>query len=200
LVTIWSGRLTSHLAKRSSQGQEDPRYVEMAKKWKGDLWTRAYWSIFITQGLLIWLIGLPLVLNAGILHDQWAWLTNLAIIIWFAGFIFESVADNQLSRFRSDAANKGKNMDHGLWRYSRHPNYFGELVQWWAIGLLALQVAWGWIGLVGPLLLTILIVFVSGIPPIEKKRKDNAEYQAYKKRTSVLIPLPPRTVQTKERK
>jgi steroid 5-alpha reductase family enzyme len=121
-----------------------------------------------------------------------AWLTWLGAGLWLVGFVVESVADRQLAAFIKDKSNKGKVLDTGLWRYSRHPNYFGELLQWWAIGLIAAQTAYGWIGFAGPLLLTILIVFVSGIPPIENRRRDNPAYQDYKRRTSRLVPLPRR--------
>src|SRR5207253_1508482 len=98
----------------------------------------------------------------------------------------------QLRVFLADTTNKGKVMDQGLWKYSRHPNYFGELLQWWAIALIALQVHGGWFGLLGPLTLTVLIVFVSGIPPIENRKKSDPAYAAYMHRTSPLILWPPK--------
>jgi steroid 5-alpha reductase family enzyme len=136
---------------------------------------------------------LPITTAAGSIVPDRVWLTSTGVVFWTFGFIFESIADRQLARFVGNKANKGKVLSTGLWRFSRHPNYFGELVQWWAIGIIALQTAHGWIGLLGPALLTFLIVFVSGIPPIENRRKDNAAYQAYKKRTSPLIPQIPRS-------
>jgi steroid 5-alpha reductase family enzyme len=114
-------------------------------------------------------------------------LSVLGTALWFAGFTIESLADRQLRKFLANPDNKGKVMDQGLWRYSRHPNYFGELTQWWAIGLIALQVHNGWIGLLGPLTLTVLIVFISGIPPIERRKKSDPEYAAYMRRTSPLV-------------
>ncbi len=188
LVTVWSARLTRHIASRSRKAGDDPRYVAMAEKWKGNIWLRAYLALFLTQGFLIWLISLPIVLAAGIQLTGWAWLTVFGAVIWAVGFAVESISDRQLAAFLAKKPAKGSVLSDGLWRYSRHPNYFGELVQWWGIGIIALQVSYGWIGLFGPLLLTVLIVFVSGIPPIEKRRKDNAAYQEYKKHTSSLIP------------
>lgn len=192
LITIWSARLTAHLAKRTLTKGEDPRYVELAKKWQGSKWLRAYFSIFLLQGLLVWVVSLPTVFAAGTLHTGLSWLTGLGAALWLVGFSIETVADRQLANFLANKSNKGKTMQSGLWHYSRHPNFFGELTQWWAIGLIAVQAQHGWLGLVGPLALSILIVFVSGIPSIEKRRADNAEYQAYKRRTSPLLPLPPR--------
>lgn len=192
LVTMWSARLTWHIASRSAKRSEDPRYKELSRKWRGNFWLRAYGSIFLAQGALVWMVSLPVVMAAGRPLDGLGWLLPVAAVVWLAGFVCETLADRQLAAFVARADNKGKVLDTGLWRYSRHPNYFGELVQWWAIGLIALQAAFGWIGLAGPLLLTILIVFISGVPPIEKRRRDNRAYQEYARRTSVLVPWPPK--------
>jgi steroid 5-alpha reductase family enzyme len=190
LITIWSARLTAHLAKRTLTKPEDPRYVELAKKWKGSKWPRAYFSIYLLQGLFVWVVSLPAVFAATKHGPVNGWAV-LGVLLWLAGFACEALADRQLAAFLQ--THKGKNMESGLWRYSRHPNYFGELLQWWAIGLIAVQTLHGWYGLIGPLALSILIIFVSGIPPIEKRRQGNADYEAYKQRTSQLIPLPPRS-------
>lgn len=190
LVTVWSVRLTMHIVKRNHGKDEDPRYKALSDKWKGNFWIRAYVSIFLTQGLLAWAVSVPVVMAAGVSLDALEWLLPLGVALWAVGFVCESVADSQLGRFIKEKSNKGQVLDTGLWRYSRHPNYFGELLQWWSIGLIAAQAAWGWIGFLGSLLLTVLIVFVSGIPPIERRRKDNQAYQDYAKHTSKLIPLP----------
>lgn len=187
LVALWGGRLFWHLLKRSSSGQEDPRYVKMASKWK-NVWLRAYFSIFMTQGLLIALVGLPIIFASGEVIRQYAWLFTAGYFVWVAGFYIEYKADKQLAAFKRDPANKGKLLNVGLWRYSRHPNYFGELLQWWGIGLIALQTSWGWIGLFGPLLLTILIRYVSGVPTVEKPKADNPAYRRYQQQTSPIIP------------
>ncbi len=192
LVTVWSARLTLHISRRSRKADDDPRYVEMAKKWRKNYWLQAYMSVFLLQGFLIWVISLPIVMAAGTRLVGYGWLVALGVAVWIAGFVTESLADRQLAAFISDKSNKGKVLMTGLWRYSRHPNYFGELVMWWGIGVIALQASFGWIGLLGPLTLSIFIIFISGIPPIEKRRKDNHDYQAYRKHTSALIPLPPR--------
>lgn len=191
LVSIWGVRLANHIGKRAMRKGEDPRYIEMAKKWKGNVWSRAYVSIFLLQGALIWIISLPIVMAAGSPINGLGWLTVLGAIIWLKGFVIESVADRQLATFLQ-TKNHPKLLTTGLWRYSRHPNYFGEITQWWGIGVIALQTTGGWVGLAGPLLLTVLIVFVSGIPPIERKKANDPEFQAYKKRTSALIPWPPK--------
>ncbi len=191
LVGVWGLRLSYHIWRRNRGRDDDRRYRELSRQWRGNFWLRAYFSVFLLQGGLVWLVSLPVVLAAGKQLAGWGWLPAAAAVIWLAGFATEAAADYQLSGFLK-SENRPKVMQTGLWRYSRHPNYFGELTQWWAIGLIALQTDYGWVGLAGPLGLSLLIIFVSGIPPIEQHRQKDPEYQAYQKRTSPLIPLPPR--------
>jgi steroid 5-alpha reductase family enzyme len=141
--------------------------------------------------LLIGIIGLPIMAATGQVLDGWAWLTYAGAAIWIAGFITETIADRQLGAYIR-LSKRPKVLQTGLWRYSRHPNYFGEVVQWWGIAVIALQASYGWIGLIGPAVLTLLILFVSGIPPIEKRRAKDAAYRTYQKQTSAFIPLPPK--------
>jgi steroid 5-alpha reductase family enzyme len=110
------------------------------------------------------------------------------VAVWVAGFTIETLADKQLRQFISNPANKGHLMTRGLWRYSRHPNYFGELTMWWGLGIIALGVPNGLIGLLGPALISHLIIFVSGIPPTEKAFQGRIGWDEYKRRTSVLVP------------
>lgn len=192
LVSLWALRLVSHLARRVLKGGEDPRYKELSAKWRGHFWLRAFVSVFVLQGLLVVLISLPVTMAAGRQLDGLTWLSIVGTVIWAIGFMVEGMADRQLRTFIGQPANRGKVMDRGLWHYSRHPNYFGELTQWWGIGLIALQASYGWIGLAGPLTLTLLLLFVSGVPMIENRRKADPAYRAYMRRTSRLVPLPPR--------
>ena len=192
LVSLWALRIISHLAQRVFGGKDDPRYLEISKKWKGNFWLRAYSSIFLLQGLIILLVTLPVVATTGEQNPDLAGLSVLGAAFWATGFLVEMHADKQLRVFLADKNNKGKVMDRGLWKYSRHPNYFGEIVQWWAIALIALQTHGGWLGLLGPLVLTFLIVFVSGIPPIENRKKSDPAYADYMRRTSPLILWPPK--------
>ena len=191
LVAIWGLRLANHIWQRAKVTSEDPRYEEIGRKWKGNYWQRAYVSIFLVQGALILLVSLPVVAASGEQLSGYGWLLGLGVLVWLKGFTIESIADWQLRKFLA-TKNHPKHLMTGLWRYSRHPNYYGELLQWWSIAVIALQCSWGWIGLIGPLTLTILIVFISGIPPIEKRRQNDAQYQAYKQRTSALVLLPSR--------
>jgi steroid 5-alpha reductase family enzyme len=192
LVSFWGLRIISHLARRVFRSGEDPRYQEMSKKWASAFWPRAYLQVFLFQGALMLLVGLPIFMATGEQNGDLAILSVLGTLLWFIGFVIESAADSQLRQFLADEDNKGKVMDQGLWRYSRHPNYFGELTQWWAIGVIALQASGGFVGLLGPLTLSILIIFVSGIPPIERKKKSDPAYAAYMKKTSPLILWPPK--------
>lgn len=195
LISIWGFRLAKHILRRSLRhSEDDPRYTAMAEKWQGkNYWLRVYLSIFVLQGILILLVGAPISAVIGEKIKAMAWVMDVGAVVWLIGFIFEMVGDRQLAHFRSDLNNKGKVMDTGLWRLSRHPNYFGEVVQWFGIGIIACQASWGWLGLIGPALLTFLIVKVSGIPPIEKRKASDPNYQEYKQRTSQLIPLPPKS-------
>ncbi len=119
-------------------------------------------------------------------------LDGLGIAVWLTGFFFEATGDWQLKQFVQNPANRGKLINTGLWRYSRHPNYFGEVTQWWGIYLIALSTPRGWITILGPITITVLILFVSGIPMLEKKYHGRPEFEAYKRRTSAFFPLPPK--------
>lgn len=182
LVTIWGVRLASHIFQRLINKEEDYRYATWRKEWKNFYW-RSYWQIFMLQGGLMWIILLPVVwINLG---GGGGWMVGG--VVWLVGFWFEATADKQLSEFVKQPENKGKIMKSGLWKYSRHPNYFGEVTMWWGIWLMAVT-SGGWITIVGPLAITGLIRWVSGVPLLEKKFEGNQEWEEYKKQTSVLIP------------
>ncbi len=117
---------------------------------------------------------------------------GLGVIIWVVGFLFEVVGDYQLKSFVQSEANRGKIMQQGLWKYTRHPNYFGEVTLWWGIYLIALSTSGGWMTVIGPVTISFLILKVSGIPLLEKEFMKNPEFQEYARRTSTFFPLPPR--------
>lgn len=195
LVIVWGGRLSWHIIQRIRHTQtEDPRYVELRKTWRGNVALNVYTRIYLLQALLALLICIPVIhinlfADNGITPLAWA-----GVLVWVVGFWFETIGDAQLRSFIRKPENKGKLMDRGLWRYSRHPNYFGELTQWWGILLMCLTTPFGWVGIVGPVLISYLILFVSGIPLNEKRFEGRPGWAAYKARTSALIPLPPRSV------
>lgn len=178
LISFWGIRLASHIYKRNKNRKEDYRY----EQWKNN----AYTKVFITQGFFMWLIGWPILASKGNME----WFNLAGILVWIIGFYFEVVADRQLKKFVSNPKNKGKIMQKGLWAYSRHPNYFGEVTMWWGIWLLNFN--FNWWTLIGPATITFLILQVSGVPLLEKKYKDNKEFEDYKKRVSVFVPWKPK--------
>lgn len=193
LVTIWGVRLSSHIYARNRNRPEDPRYAEMRQKWHSYVLLQTYVRIFLLQGALLLIISSPILF----LHHYGAaeahWWQYLGIFIWTIGFFFESVGDKQLARFIGSPRNKGKLMTEGLWKYTRHPNYFGEVTQWWGIFLISLSTPLATPGVMGPLVITILILKISGIPLLEKKMQSNPEFRAYAKRTSIFFPALPKS-------
>ena len=190
LIAIWGARLATHIGHRLQRTtQEDHRYVELRAKWRGNIERNIFFRIFMVQALLATVIALPVIfVNASTMIVVPAFLLAGAVV-WLIGFVFESVADLQLESFITQK--KGELMTEGLWKYSRHPNYFGEMTQWWGIGIMALSVDYGWFSLLGPLVLTFLLLFVSGVPLAEKGSEKRAGWKDYKRRTSVVIPLHP---------
>lgn len=191
LVTLWAARLAMHIYMRNRGRPEDPRYRKWREDWGRHAVIRAYIQIFLLQGLLMVIISLPvttIIISGGTAIGIF---DILGACIWLAGFIFEAVGDYQLVQYKKDPASKGKIMTRGLWSYTRHPNYFGEVTLWWGMYVIALSVPNGWMTIPGPLTITFLILKVSGIPLLEEKYKDNPEFQDYKRRTSAFFPLPP---------
>ena len=193
LVTIWGLRLSLHIYRRNKNKPEDSRYQEWRKSWK-HFYLRSYLQVFLLQGLFLFLISLPVsFINYSVSNDL-GFLVGLGLLVWGLGFYFETTGDKQLKAFISDPTNKGKLMDQGLWRYSRHPNYFGEVTQWWGIFIIALSISGAFFTIVGPLTISFLILFVSGVPLLEKKYAGRPDWEEYKKKTSVFFPLPPKTL------
>lgn len=192
LVTVWGIRLGWHIFKRNLNKPEDYRYLAWRKEWKY-FTLRSYLQVFMLQGVLLYLIALPILVINRSTESGIGWMDGVGICIWLIGFYFETVGDWQLKNFIRDPGNKGRIMDRGLWRYSRHPNYFGEVIQWWGIFVVALSLQDGWMTIIGPVTITLLILFVSGIPLLERKYEGRNDFEEYKKRTSVFVPLPPKT-------
>lgn len=191
LVTVWGVRLAYHIGWRNFGKHEDKRYQQMRRKWRGPTWLNALIKVFLLQGVLLFIVALPIIATATsqTVFNSDLWLT-LGFAVWLSGFIVETIADYQLRRFIDDKNNKGKILQSGLWKYSRHPNYFGEVVLWWGIWIISMSINPVWWSVVGPLTITFLILFVSGVPLLERRYQGNKDYQAYKKRTSGFVPLP----------
>ena len=194
MVSAWGLRLGAHLTARKWGEPEDFRYQSLRRRLP-PFWLWSLLVVFILQGLLAVVVSLPV---QEVLGDpgpsQLGWLDWIGAAVWAVGFGFEAVSDEQLRRFKADPANRGRVMDRGLWRYSRHPNYFGDCVVWWGIYLVA-AAAGAWWTIAGPLVMTFLLLRVSGVALLErnigKRRPGYADYAA---RTSAFIPLPSRRV------
>ncbi len=191
LVTLWGVRLAAHIFMRNRGKPEDRRYQKWREEWGRHAFMRAYLQVFLLQGLLMIIISLPVTFIIVFGQHPFGLFDVIGVCIWLAGFVFEAVGDYQLLQFKRDPQSRGKMMTSGLWTYTRHPNYFGEVTLWWGVYIIALSVPQGWATILGPLTITFLILKVSGIPLLEEKYKDNPEFQAYKRRTSAFFPLPP---------
>ncbi|MBD3362835.1 DUF1295 domain-containing protein [Candidatus Dojkabacteria bacterium] len=188
LVVNWGSRLGWHIYRRNKGKEEDWRYRQWREDWGKNYLIRSYFQIFMLQGFLMLIISLPIMSISRVNQYSFKFWNYLGIITWITGFFFELVGDYQLSKFISNSKNKGKIMDKGLWRYTRHPNYFGEVVLWWGIFLVCLVGQSNLYIIISPITITYLILFVSGIPLLEKKYENNKKYQVYKKRTSIFFP------------
>ena len=193
LVTVWGIRLAAHIGLRNLGKPEDFRYA----KWRAEngprWWWLSFFQVFLLQGFLMWIISAPIL--AAMTSGFPAILTPLdwlGTLLWIFGFLIESIADIQLVLFKADPANKGNVLTGGLWKYTRHPNYFGEAVLWWGCYLIALA-AGRWWTIFSPLLMTFLLVKVSGVAMLERTMKQKAGYEDYMKRTSPFLPWLPKS-------
>ena len=192
MVIIWGLRLFFYISIRNWGKPEDYRYVAMRKKWGNHPRINAFFKVFMLQAFFTMIVAAPI--HAAFLITTEAniiWIV-IASILFFIGLFFEAVGDIQLRKFVTNPINKGKIMQTGLWKYTRHPNYFGETVMWWAIFLAIASAPWGLISFIGPLFITLMLLFVSGIPLLEKKYKQRQEFVEYAKRTSVFFPWIPK--------
>jgi steroid 5-alpha reductase family enzyme len=193
LVTIWGLRLSLHILVRNWGKPEDFRYQAWRKEAGATWWWRSFFKVFFLQGVILWIVAAPLIaVQISSLPAQLIWLDFLAVLVWLIGFFFEAAGDWQLARFKANPSNKGKILRTGVWRYTRHPNYFGDAAQWWAFYLVALA-AGGWWTIFSPILMTTLLMRVSGVTLLEKTLKEEKPgYKEYAETTSEFIPWFPR--------
>ncbi len=194
MVTLWGGRLAVYLFIRNHGKGEDPRYVAMRNR-RGDKFARqSLWLVFGLQGVLMWIVSLPV--QVGSVADQPASLGPVEIvgvILYTIGIYFESTGDFQLSQFKADPANAGQVMDQGLWRYTRHPNYFGDFCVWWGIWIVAAATGVGIYAVVGPIVMTFFLLRVSGVAMLERSiGKRRPGYDEYVRTTNAFFPAPPK--------
>jgi steroid 5-alpha reductase family enzyme len=194
LVTIWGLRLSLHIFRRNAGKPEDFRYA----KWREESGTRWWWvslfKVFLLQGVLLWVISAPPVAaEVSPTPASLGAVEGMAVLVWAIGFFFEAVGDWQLARFKADPANRGRLLDGGVWRYTRHPNYFGDAAQWWAFYLVAAAGGGAWT-VFSPILMTFLLVRVSGVGLLERTLKGSKPgYREYMKRTPAFVPWFPRS-------
>lgn len=195
MVVIWGLRLIIYLLIRILKIGKDNRFDKMREK------PLDFFKFWFFQGISVWIIMLPAIYI--FLSKEDRNITSMmitGIIIWLLGLSIEAVADQQKFNFKNNPKNKELWIETGLWKYSRHPNYFGEMLLWWGVFLFTVPFLTGfsWITILGPMYIAFILIFVSGVPPLEKrynkKYKDNQAYQKYKNKTSILIPLPPKYV------
>jgi len=195
LTCVWGFRLAWHIERRNRGTDEDPRYVEIMSRARGNPLLHIVRKVYLPQAVIMWVVSLPVQLGqygyaSGALAVT---VTVLGVLSWAVGFFFETVGDAQLAAFKADPANRGQVMDRGLWRYTRHPNYFGDAAVWWGLTLLALHHPAGLIGLVGAALMTWLLAKGTGAKLLESTIGERRPgYAEYVKRTSGFFPLPPR--------
>lgn len=189
MVTLWGFRLSGYILYRNWGKGEDPRYEVLAQKWGDWFYLRSFLQIFMLQAVLCFVIASPiLAINLSSTAGYFSYTDYLTVLLWMIGFAFEVIGDFQLNRFLSHPDNKGKILKTGLWRYTRHPNYFGEILMWTSLFLLALPVPFGSYTIISPLTITAIFLFFS-LPMTEKLFEHNEAFQEYKKKTSAIIPF-----------
>lgn len=196
LVLIWGLRLSGRILKRNWGKGEDWRYRKWRDEWQY-FYARSFFQIFLLQAVLCFIVALPVIaINLTSIDEPRMWLMLVGVAVWLIGFLFEAVGDWQLDRFMSrEDRKKNEVLMSGLWRYTRHPNYFGEVSQWWGIGLIALGVDFSlWWTAVGALTITVLLLKVSGVPMLEGKMQKNPEFRKYMQQTNKFIPGPTRDI------
>ncbi len=193
LVLVWGARLSLHiLIRNTGRKGEDFRYRNWRETWGRWFYVRSYFQIYLLQGTVMFFVCAPILLINARRGGPLGLLDALGFSVWLLGFLFEAGGDYQLLRFTSNPANKGRVMRYGVWRFTRHPNYFGEATLWWGCFLIALNVPGGGWALISPVLIGFLLLYVSGIPMLEAKYKDRPEYQEYQRTTSAFFPWFPR--------
>lgn len=197
LITIWGLRLSGYIAWRNIGHGEDPRYQAMRQKAGDKFPLLSLIRVFLLQGVVMWIVSLPI--QAGQVPEHppaLTWLDGLGVAVWCVGIFFEGVGDFQLARFKAKPENKGQVMDRGLWRYTRHPNYFGDFLMWWGIYMIALAASpmrtW-WSG-IGPIIMSFFLMRVSGVTLLEKslKASKGPAYARYIEQTNAFFPGPPK--------
>lgn len=189
LVVFWGFRLSLHIGLRNRKKAEDFRYNNWRKEWGKSFFWRSYLQIYLLQVLLLLLISLPIIIASQATIFEWTIWTYIGTALWLIGFYWQAVGDYQLKEFKESKTENEQILQTGLWKYSRHPNYFGEICMWWGIWVITIPLENGVFGLIGPLLITYLLLYVSGVPMLEKRYKGNGAFKEYKKKTPTVFPF-----------
>ena len=192
LTIIWGMRLAIHIGVRTKGKLEDFRYKKWRDEWGKYFVLRSYLQVYLLQGFFMWIISVPIIVVSMANNQPISLFMFVGLIIWLIGFAFESIGDYQLMQFIKHKQNKSDIMQTGLWKYTRHPNYFGEVLVWWGIFIMVLPLEYGLWAIISPITISFLLLYVSGIPMLEAKYKDNVAFQEYKKRTSAFFPRVPK--------
>ena len=191
LLAVWGLRLAAHLGIRNRLEGEDFRYVKWRDEYEDKWWWFSYVKVFLLQSVIAWIVSLPIYFAiVSLVPASLTLFDYLGVALFIVGLVFESLGDEQLRRFRANRANKDQVLDTGLWRYTRHPNYFGEALLWWGFGFIGLATG-AFPGLFGPAILTYLLMYVSGVPLLESSLIQKKGYIPYVGRTPAFLPLPP---------
>ncbi len=193
LIAIWGIRLALHIGLRSKGKPEDFRYKQWREEWGKSFVLRSYLQVYLLQGFFMLIISMPIIVASNATDQSTSPLILAGSIIWLIGFAFEAIGDYQLMVFMKHKKNKSDIMQTGLWKYTRHPNYFGEVLLWWGIFIIVLPLQNGIWAIISPITISYLLLYVSGIPMLEAKYKNNEAFQAYKKRTSAFFPMLPKS-------
>ncbi len=188
LVSLWGIRLSVYIGMRNAGKTEDFRYRQWREEWGATFYWRSFLQVYVLQAFFLLVISTPIVMAAQSAAMDWHWSGPVGIGLWLFGFYWQVVGDYQLAQFLKRRKDRSEIMQTGLWKYSRHPNYFGEIVMWWAVFIVVLPLQYGIYAIASPVLITWLITSVSGVPMLERKYKGNAAFEAYKQKTPALFP------------
>jgi steroid 5-alpha reductase family enzyme len=196
LITIWGLRLSLFLAMRNIGKEEDFRYAKWRKEWSKNFYLRTFLQVHLLQGFFMLLVALPIIVinQAPFFDHRLLFVIYMGMLFILAGIGIEAIADQQKRDFRKHESNPNIFIESGLWKFSRHPNYFGEVLVWIGVFFVAIPFGNWFITIVSPIVITFLILKVSGIPMLEKKYDENEKYQLYKKRTSAFVPKPQKKI------
>jgi steroid 5-alpha reductase family enzyme len=189
LIFVWGLRLAFHIYSRSHGKEEDFRYAQWRKDWGKNAAVIAFFKVFMLQGLIMLIIAYPIIVVFNSSNDNLTIINFVGLSIFIFGLLFESIGDYQLLCFKKNQLNKGTIITSGLWKFTRHPNYFGEVVLWWGIGIFTIGSDFYLTAFISPLILNLLLLFVSGVPMLEKKYAGNKDWEDYKKITPAFVPF-----------